>query len=90
MLAKPLKKATAAEIRKFILKEIILIFGCSLKITVDKEPENKAEIAKIIRALGILLIQIFSYNPHAQEQVEADYLSLVNAFAKLANAQSWK
>ncbi|KAF3764038.1 hypothetical protein M406DRAFT_262363, partial [Cryphonectria parasitica EP155] len=65
MLARSLKKAIAAEMRKFILEEIILVFGCSLKITINEESENKAEIAKIIRALGILLVQISSYNPHA-------------------------
>lgn len=90
VIARPLRKNDAASLKRFFLEDILMVFGCPLKVTVDCGSENKAQMAAVIRNLGILLVQVAKYNPRAQGQVEAGHFSITNSLAKLCNGKGWK
>lgn len=73
VIAKPLRVANARNLKKFFVEEILLQFGCPLRVSTDGGPENKAEFAEHLEQLGVLHVQISPYNPRAQGLVEGSH-----------------
>lgn len=91
VLAKALRKATAAALKDWFVQNIMLEYRLPLKVTVDGGPENKAEFAATVRQLGVKLVQISPYNPRAQEIVEVGHRSIAAALSKLCNGRKgWR
>ena len=84
VVAQPLRVANARTVKKFFIEEILTQFGCPLKVSTDGGPENKAEFASFLKAIGVLHVQISPYNPRAQGLVESGHFPITQSLSKLS------
>ena len=81
--AKTITKNNLKTVTKFIYEDIFCrhdIFGL---ITVDGGPENKKEVAELLRLYDIKRVQISAYNPLTNGLIEYGYKIIINVLSKL-------
>ena len=81
--ARPLAKATAQAVAKFIWEDIVCRHGVFDKLIVDGGPENKGLVKEFARRYGIKRIVVSAYHPQANGMIERGHKPIVDALSKM-------
>ena len=77
-------KTNSKTIVKFLWEDIICRHECFEKLIVDEESENKDLVEEMINRYKIKRIVVSVYHSQANEMIEREHTSIVDALSKLS------